>query len=260
MFLPYHIEIDEIDTEVTQRPVATYALIGLTVVLFGLCQSLPGKDILRLFHQFGFIPEEPSFVTVLTYMFLHAGWLHIVGNMYFLWLYGRALEIALGSLKFLALYLSAGIAAVFVHDAFVPPVLADIPCIGASGALSGILGGFLAFLPGVHVECALLLGFSPIIIRTKAVFVLGVWIILQLLEQWVGKDQNTSTVAYGAHIGGFLFGYAVIGLLRVAQKAADEWKGLVREADLQVQAAQSQAGQRQTAAGSGPAESGHPFT
>ena len=241
MLLPYHIELDEIDTEVTQRPVVTYALIGINVVLFGLCQSIPAKTLLLLFHQFGFVPEEPSLVTALTYMFLHAGWLHIVGNMYFLWLYGRALEVALGSLKLLALYMSAGIAAVFVNDAFVPPVLADIPCIGASGALSGILGGFLALLPGVHVECVLLLGIKPIIVRTKAVFVLGVWIILQMFEQWVGKDQNTATIAYGAHIGGFLFGCAVIGLLRIVQRAACEWKGLVREADLQVQAAANKA-------------------
>lgn len=244
MLFPYRIELDEIDTEATHRPLITVALLGINVALFALCQSIPAKDLLLLFHRFGFVPEEPSAVTVLTYMFLHANWLHIAGNMYFLWLYGRALETALGSLKFLALYISAGVAAAGVHYAFVPPELADLPCLGASGALSGLLGGFLALLPGVHIECVLMLGIRPVPLRTKAVFVLAVWFLLQLFGQWVGQSQSTSTVAYGAHIGGFLFGWAVVGLVRTAQRAAGEWKELVREADSQVQAAQNQAGKR----------------
>lgn len=236
MFLPYRIEHDDFDLEVSRKPFAVWALLGLNAALFGYCQSVPAKDLLLLIHRFGFIPEEPSATTALTYMFLHANWLHILGNMYFLWLYGRALESALGSLKFLALYLCAGVAAVFVHCTFVPPELADIPCVGASGALSGILGGFLALLPGVHVECVLLLGIKPVIVRTKAIFVLAFWFLLQVFEQWIGQNQNASSVAYGAHIGGFLFGCAVIGLMRIAQKAASEWEALVRETDQKVQA------------------------
>ncbi len=232
MFLPYRIEYDDLDLDVQHRPFAVWALLGINAALFGLSQSVPAKELLLLVHRFGFIPEEPSATTALTYMFLHANWLHFLGNMYFLWLYGRALETALGSIKFLALYLSAGVVAVLAHRAFVPPELADIPCIGASGALSGILGGCLALLPGVSVECVLLLGFRPVIVRTKAVFVLALWFVLQLFEQWIGQGQNASAVAYGAHIGGFLFGCAAIGLMKIAQRAASEWSSLVREADL----------------------------
>jgi membrane associated rhomboid family serine protease len=231
MFLPYRIEYDDLDLDAPSKPLFTWALLVINMALFALCQSVPAKELLLLFHRFGFVPEEPSATTGLTYMFLHANWLHVLGNMYFLWLYGRALEAALGSLKFLALYLSAGAVAILTHLAFVPPELADIPCIGASGAISGILGGFLALLPGVSVECVLLFGIRPVILRTKAVFVLAIWFLLQLFEQWAGQTQNASTVAYGAHIGGFLFGCAAIGLMRIARRAASDWQGLLREAE-----------------------------
>lgn len=242
MFLPYRIESDEMEFDAAGKPIATYALIGINAAFFCVCQFLPAKDLLLLFHGLGFVPEEQSILTIFTYMFMHANWLHIVGNMYFLWLFGRALEQSLGSIKFLVFYLVAGVIAVFVHSAFVPPELADIPCIGASGAISGILGGFVAMFPGIHVECVLMLGLRPILMKPRALIVLGVWFVLQMFDQWIAQSQHSSQVAYGAHIGGFMFGWAMMGIVRTVRKATAEWHELVRDADLQGTAAQINAG------------------
>ena len=94
MFLPYRIESDEIESKVERQPLATYALIGINVAVFCLCQIVPAQNLLLLFHRYGFVPEEHSVLTVFTHMFLHANVLHIAGNMYFLWLFGSALEKA----------------------------------------------------------------------------------------------------------------------------------------------------------------------
>lgn len=243
MFFPYRVETDDLESEAERKSFVTYGLIIINVALFCLYQFLPAKDMLVFFHGFGFVPEEKSWLTGFTYMFLHANWLHIIGNMYFLWLFGRALESSLGYIRFLALYILAGVVAVLVHSAFVAPELADVPCLGASGAISGILGAFLALLPGVHIECVLMLGLRPTaVVRPKAVIVLGVWFVLQLFEQWIAQGQNSSSIAYGAHIGGFLFGWAAVGTLRVAKRAAMEWHALAREADLRSWAATINAG------------------
>ena len=233
MFFPYRIESDE-----ERRPVVTYVLIGINVVLFGVYQFLPGKEALLIFDKFGFVPEQASVLTVVTYMFLHANWLHIVGNMYFLWLFGRALESAMGSIRFLALYIVSGVVAVLAHSVFTPPEVADVTCNGASGAISGIMGGFIVVLPRVSVECVLMLGLTPTtMVRPPAVVVLGAWFAIQLFEQWVVRGQGSTAVAYGAHIGGFLFGWAAMGIARTIHAAAAEWRKLVRLARLRGMAA-----------------------
>lgn len=244
MFFPYRIEPDDMENDSRRVPIVTYILVGINVALFCLCQLVPASSLLRIFNTYGFVPEEHSGLTILTYMFLHANWLHIIGNMYFLWLFGCALEKSIGSVKFLALYIVSGVVAILVHSAFVPPELADVPCLGASGAISGILGGFLAVLPGVHIDSVLMLGLRPTaVVKPRAVFVLLVWLILQLFEQWVAQGKNASQVAYGAHIGGFLFGWALSGTVLTIRKAAADWQGLTRDAGLRSMAARINAGE-----------------
>ena len=224
MFLPYRVEEEEIEAE--RPPVVTYAIIVLNALVFGFGLHLPNDRLLLFLYRFGFAAAGGSPITVLTYMFLHAGWLHILGNMYFLWLFGRALERVLGRAKFAAFYILAGIVAVLTHAVFVPAAIADVPCVGASGAISGVLGAFAVLRPNTYVESVILLfGTRPAgTIRLRAYFVLGFWFVMQLITQYVmGNPMIPSGVAYGAHIGGFLFGWTVCGTARVVCTAATEW-------------------------------------
>ena len=162
-----------------------------------------------------FVPLEEAawWVTILTSMFMHGGLLHIAFNMLFLWVFGNNVEDAMGRLKFVAFYLLAGTAAVYSQTALDPG--STVPTIGASGAVAGILGAYLLLHPRARVLTLIFLLFFVTLIEIPAYVMLGIWFVLQFLPaigQVATPDVVGDGVAYFAHVGGFLFGLALVRL------------------------------------------------
>jgi rhomboid family protein len=208
-----------------RRPVVNWGLIGLNVAIFvaeiGVTQNFSAEPTFNLFTQYGLIPyyvyEAFKGVgvlrldTLLTSIFLHAGIWHLGGNMLFLFVFGGNLEDVLGHKKYLAFYLLCGIAGglaqSFISIVAGPPDVFT-PSVGASGAISGVLGGYLVFFPRARVLSVL----GYFILPVRALWFIGLWFVLQLL---LSSGGASSGVAYGAHIGGFVFGLAVALLARL---------------------------------------------
>ena len=194
-------------------PVVTFVLIGLNILVFLL--ELAGGD--PFIVEWAFIPERFSespaanIPTVFSAMFMHGGWLHLFGNMLFLWIFGDNVEDRLGHVKFLIFYLLAGIAATLSQYAVMPG--SGVPNVGASGAIAGVLGAYILMFPQARVN--VLLGRQ--IVAMPAFAVLGMWIVLQLVSG-VGTiaytDESSGGIAYMAHIGGFGAGLLMAFLLR----------------------------------------------
>ena len=158
------------------------------------------------------LPTAPTWLTVFTSMFMHGGLLHLGGNMLFLWVFGNNVEDAMGHVKFVAFYLLAGIAATALQTLMGPN--AQVPNVGASGAIAGVLGGYILLFPRARVLTLILLVFIPIFLRLPAMLVLGLWFIEQVLFGYfdINSGGEGGGVAYFAHIGGFVFGLAAIRL------------------------------------------------
>jgi membrane associated rhomboid family serine protease len=166
----------------------------------------PGADVVDL--------EEPPFwVTILTSMFMHGGWLHIIGNMLFLWVFGNNVEDRMGRVRFLLFYVLAGIVAVYAQS--LVDTASTVPTIGASGAVAGVLGGYILLHPKARVITLVFIIFFVTLIEIPALVLLGIWAALQFLPalgQVGAADVSGEQVAYLAHVGGFLFGLAMIKL------------------------------------------------
>ena len=192
-------------------PVVTYVLVGLNVLMFLLELSAGDDFVLR----WAFIPAnfaaDPAgnLITIFTAMFMHGGWLHLLGNMLFLWIFGDNVEDRFGHINFLIFYLLAGIAATFAQYFAAPG--STVPNVGASGAIAGVLGAYILMFPQSRVN--VLVGRQ--IVAMPAFIVLGLWIALQLVSG-VGTigHADTGGVAYMAHIGGFAAGIAMTFLFR----------------------------------------------
>ena len=159
------------------------------------------------------LEAPPWWATILTSMFMHGGWLHIIGNMLFLWVFGNNVEDAMGRLRFIFFYLIAGAAAVYALSAIDPS--STIPTIGASGAVAGVLGAYILLHPQARVVTLVIIIFFVTLIEIPAMILLAIWAVLQFLpalgQVGVG-DMPGDSVAYVAHVGGFLFGLAAIKL------------------------------------------------
>jgi len=203
------------DNPTSGKPIVTYFLIGLCVLVF-LIQL--GSETFRtgqLFYSYGLIPSVlmghnqlpediyvvPAYLTIFTSMFMHGGFMHIIGNMLYMWIFADNIEDDLGPKKFVVFYILSGIGAAMTQ------VLIDthsqIPMVGASGAIGGVLGAYLINHPKARVLVLIPFGFFSQIIKIRALYVLGFWFILQFISQGGG-------VAYAAHIGGFLSGMILI--------------------------------------------------
>jgi len=165
------------------------------------------------------VPQEPApslvWITLLTSMFMHGGFMHIIGNMLYLWIFGDNIEDNFGHAKFLIFYLVCGFAASFAQI-FVDPD-SPIPSLGASGAIAGVLGSYLILFPRNRVRTLLPLGFLWTTIELPAVVVLGFWIVIQIFSQYTATFKSTSQgggVAYLAHIGGFAAGLVLCFIFR----------------------------------------------
>jgi membrane associated rhomboid family serine protease len=196
-------------------PVVTFILIGLNVAMF-LVELSAGEPFIQ---RWAFIPAEfaespaANAPTIVTAMFMHGGWMHLFGNMLFLWIFGDNVEDRFGHLRFLLFYLLAGIAATFAQFAIAPH--SSVPNVGASGAIAGVLGAYILMFPQSRVN--VLLGRQ--IVAMPAVFVLGMWIVLQLVSgvgtiAHTDESANVGGVAYMAHVGGFIAGFLMAFLFR----------------------------------------------
>ena len=211
-------------------PVVTIGLIALNLLAFFVELAQPSEAALQSFIQaWGVVPREYSLVrdlpptiplpfwsTLLTSMFLHGGWLHLGGNMLYLWIFGDNLEKVMGAARFLIFYLVCGLAASFAHIVFGPG--SNIPAVGASGAISGVLGGYLVLFPRNRVRVLTRGGVAHV----PALVVLGLWIVIQLISGVGSMAQTSETggVAYMAHIGGFVAGLVLVKLMASARRPA----------------------------------------
>lgn len=193
-------------------PLVTYALIALNVVFF-LVEMNGGEAFIQ---RWAFVPrrflDDPAgdVPTLFTAMFMHAGWLHLLGNMLYLWIFGDNVEDRFGHLKFLVFYLVCGIAATFSQLAF--SANSAVPNLGASGAVAGVLGAYLLLYPRGQVRVMMGRGVVP----APALVVIGLWFALQLFSgigSVAGPGQEGG-VAYMAHVGGFVVGFLLTFLLR----------------------------------------------
>lgn len=153
----------------------------------------------------------PPFLSIFTSMFLHGGWMHIIGNMTYLYIFGNNIEERLGKFKFIIFYLITGIVA-GLSQAIMDPT-STIPMIGASGAIAGVLGGYLVLYPKANIKVLFWFIIFIKVIRIRAFIVLGGWIIIQFIS-FNGTDVNSSGVAYAAHIGGFISGILLINIMK----------------------------------------------
>ena len=159
----------------------------------------------------GHLKIIPPFLSIFTSMFLHGGWMHIIGNMTYLYIFGDNIEERLGKLKFIIFYLITGIVAAF-SQAIIDPT-STIPMIGASGAIAGVLGGYLVLFPRAKIKVFFWFIIFVKIIKIRAYIVLGGWIIIQFIS-FNGSDLNSGGVAYAAHIGGFISGVLLINIMK----------------------------------------------
>ena len=212
------------DSNPTERfPLVTVLLIVVNGIVFLYELSLGEKGAQAMLGAFALVPARlasgnlpvpgtvPVGVTVITSMFLHGGFLHVIGNMLYLWIFGNNVEDAMGRLRFAVFYLLCGTAAAMGH-AFLN-LRSTVPMIGASGAVSGVLGAYLLLYPRARVLTLFILGFFVRLIEVPALVVLGFWFVLQFLNALIASGAGGG-VAWYAHLGGFAAGMVLVGLFK----------------------------------------------
>jgi len=223
-------------------PVVTVALIAVNVLVW--IWEVTGTPVDADVFHYGYYPcsldgpcvepavlvhHVPWYEGVFTSMFMHGSWIHIGGNMLFLWIFGNNVEDAFGHVRFLFWYLAAGLAAAATQTvvtlAFAAPAGASIPNVGASGAIAGVLGAYLVLLPGASVLTAFIIVVIVFLREIPAVLFLGLWFLFQLWEGSFSilQPQAGGGVAFFAHIGGFLFGVATVRLLATQRPPSPAW-------------------------------------
>ncbi|MDX1711443.1 MAG: rhomboid family intramembrane serine protease [Rhodovibrionaceae bacterium] len=219
---------DDNPTRIT--PYVTWTLLAINIGVFALqfsVQSSGGPQAAQeMIYSFGLVPAVligerqlppeiavlPAEATIFTSMFMHGGLLHLGGNMLYLWIFGNNIEDSMGHGRFIVFYLLCGIAAAFAQVAVNPG--STVPMVGASGAISGVLGAYLLLFPRAHVLVLLPIFVFIQILRLPALIVLGLWFVFQLLSGVSAGAGTGGGVAFWAHIGGFVAGMALIFLFR----------------------------------------------
>jgi membrane associated rhomboid family serine protease len=211
---------DVIPSRTTPYITVTIIVINAIAWLFEL--GLP-RDVLPLFLQlFGVIPAEFRAPTLITSMFLHGSWSHVLGNMWYLWIFGDNVEDRLGHGRFLVFYLLCGILAALGQLALDPS--STVPMIGASGAIAGVMGAYFVLYPRSRVLTLIPLIIIWDIIEMPAVFLLGFWFVLQLFSAGtIAVTASTGGVAFAAHVAGFLAGVLGVFVFRQRRRATEWW-------------------------------------
>jgi membrane associated rhomboid family serine protease len=210
------------DNPTVRPPVITYFLIGLCTGAF-LWQL--GQNERQILFTYGMVPAElfglwhpprsyqllSPWAKIFTSMFLHGGWFHLIGNMLYLWIFGNNIEDLLGRGRYLSLYLSCGVVAALAQALSSPA--SHIPMVGASGAIAGVLGGYLLLYPHANVHCFVWIVIFFRIVNVPAWTMLGLWFAMQLISG-LSVAAGTPGVAFWAHIGGFVTGLTLVNILR----------------------------------------------
>lgn len=217
MFIPLR---DDAPTD--RKPYLTVSLIVVNSLIFLYSFSLGVRGFQLFTIQFGYIPVEfvsgleltpelaaSVYLTPFTSMFMHGGWLHLIGNMLFLWIYGNNIEDYFGPVKFLLFYIVSGLAAIALYTLFGPS--SQVPLVGASGAIAGVMGAYIVLHPQARITVLVIFFFIQFVVLPAKV-VLGIWFVYQLLMSMIGSSTGGG-VAWMAHVGGFIFGWAVLKLL-----------------------------------------------
>ena len=200
-------------------PFVTVSLIAINVVVF-LYQVTLSDLALELFvGTYALIPAWFSWPALFTSQFLHAGWMHAIGNMLYLWIFGDNVEDRLGHGRFLIFYLASGAAAALLQMLFNP--FSNVPMVGASGAIAGVMGAYFVLYPHSRVLTAVFLVIFFDIIEIPAIFFLGIWFLMQLLSGVGSLGASNAAgggTAFWAHIGGFVVGAAIGAVLRATDR------------------------------------------
>ncbi len=216
-------------------PIVNWTIIAICVGVFLYQISLPEIAVSAIYESFGMIPSHlfgnsgmaaqnvkgipvpavtdgpPELLTLISSMFIHGGWMHLVGNMLYLWIFGDNLEVALGRVRYILFYLACGIAAALAQALSAP--MSNVPMIGASGAISGVLGGYLLLFPRARIR--ILIIFLPFWrLMVPAVIVLGLYFVMQLYSAYITPSNQGGGVAFWAHVGGFVAGMALVPFLK----------------------------------------------
>lgn len=221
-------------------PLVTWTLIAVNTLIFLYQMTLDAEELRQLFYLCGIVPARytnpewarwfglpvDAYWPFLTTMFLHGGWVHLLGNMWTLWIFGDNVEDRMGRARFLAFYLLAGIAAGLTHWLTNPH--STIPAVGASGAIAGVLGAYFVLFPHARIIVMVPVLFLPFFFYLPAVVYLLFWFLSQVLGGTVAAlaPGNVGGIAWWAHIGGFVAGMALYRLFLVPQRRweADEWR------------------------------------
>lgn len=218
------------DNPTFRRPYLTYALIAINIVVFIHELSLNESQLNAFFHLYAVVPKEltasfagiavnqpvPELLTLVTSQFLHGGFLHIAGNMLFLWIFGNNIEDRLGHVKYLIFYLGCGILAALAQWVF--SIQSGIPSLGASGAIAGVMGAYILKFPRANIKTLIFLGPFITFQDIPAFLFLGIWFVQQAFSSVASLGVQTDVgmesggIAYWAHAGGFVFG-AILGPL-----------------------------------------------
>jgi membrane associated rhomboid family serine protease len=209
-------------------PALTKSIFSYGLIPAELLKTIPAGTSVPLSNHLSYtIESTPHWATVLTSMFMHGGWLHIIGNMWFLRVFGDNVEDSMGSFRFVIFYLLCGLAAAGAQMALSPN--SAVPMVGASGAISGVMGAYVLLYPRAPIHTLVFLGFFVTRIIVPAYFMLGYWFLLQLLGVMGTKSGG---VAFAAHVGGFITGCVLIFFfkkqLRITRRSRQVWNSWKR--------------------------------
>ena len=209
------------DNPTEGRPIVTYFIIALCVLVFLIEIGSQSYRTGELFYSYGLIPSVllghnqlpqnlyalPAYLTIFSSMFMHGGFMHLIGNMLYMWIFADNIEDELGTKKFIFFYLLSGVGAAMAQ--VLMDTTSQVPMVGASGAIGGVLGAYLINYPNAKVLVLIPFGFFSQLIKIRALYVLGFWFILQFINSSIISSQGGG-VAYAAHIGGFVTGIILI--------------------------------------------------
>ena len=208
------------DNPINIVPFSTILIISLNLLVF-VMQLLSGEDSRSIVYSYGAIPQNiigfqsnqpiPASLTIFTSMFMHGGFFHIAWNMLYFWIFGNNIEERLGHIRFILFYLFCGVVAALSHILLSPN--SNVPMIGASGAVSGMLGAYILLFPTSQVRTIVLLGFYVTVVRIPALIVIGIWAIIQVVSGLLSQgNAGQGGIAFFAHVGGFVAGLFTIKL------------------------------------------------
>ena len=223
------------DNPTKGNPIVSYGIIGFCVLIFLAQMGLSENELRDFTYSYGLIPsvlmgidqlpdeifKVSPIATIFTSMFMHGGWMHLIGNMLYLWIFADNIEEDLGTLNFVIFYFVSGIGAAMSQ--VLMDINSQIPMIGASGAIGGVLGAYLINYPNAKVLVLIPFGFFSQLIKIRALYVLGFWFVLQFINSFL-SSHSVGGVAYAAHIGGFITGVILILFFNKKNKKIYKYK------------------------------------